>query len=1026
MNLNENHILIGLGGTGGKVLKAFRKRLWTEFTPEEREKLPIAFLYVDSSVEMMQPNDKTWYVLGVNAQFSANEFVNIKGIPLDSIFDNPSGYPGLKGFLGDPEMMKKTIGDVGAAAAQKRRVGRFLFGANVDKYKSALTSQLKKVQSISHASRTNIYIFTGLAGGTGSGSIIDVITQTRNMDVFRQTLSQDGKTGTGIVVNCMIPEITPPGSSDAGRYHANGFAALTELNALMVKQYHPCDVTGVRDRIDFSGISKVCDGLIVYSNTNEHGIIVESFHELPNIVSDFTYSRIFLEQNENTEEFKRSYSFENIESWRIENYEKAKNDIPEPYRAKTISSFGIKRVIIPEEEIKDYFAYTWGREALLQIRFNNWNDDLGYRDTPLNIDAASTAADPQLLDKWHMTDKHLILDLPILRSDDKKWPLFAAYWHGSIAHWATDALKEKMPLNKLTQLCEKGYNNLFRNVGVKGFFEGKMASREDHAKEIVDLIETYLFDKWYSGDFSLFNLLQLIDAIIENTANRRKLFEEREVKVNNMVTALTHEATEDAKAFANSILGTALFKNRKVEAHANILEKLYLRKTEAEGIAFAVSLLGVLNTKLSELRSRIEKFVDTINGAITYSEAMIGSRCQDKVDMNNLEGTVIRFYDQPEVATFAKRISLDKSRQNKMSANVREAIVKQLGNERTFRQANAVFNQEEIEALIENVVRTQVITIHDELLVENNEKIINRSILEQLAERYPDEEARKNFANKVVKESGVFMEFNDAELRRSVPKNDPAQQGLNVNRRIVLVQLPKVEGNERVTAYAEKLKNALKESVESGIQVFVDMNGTRKNEMTVMSISYCFPMRCIRNLEFLKEKYDYLVNNPSTGREARIVLHTEGEGKQFPSLFVAADKPMSELRKDYYPYVILATVMGFIKYADLADGTGRQAYGTITTDDLGLEVLTPYADKFTEIGANMELFTEDFGESIKERVEEAFKNEYLNVNKRQTELVPKVQALIKEVILPECNGNQGSTKFLEFRQYALQALTLLK
>ena len=26
-----NHILIGIGGTGGKVLKAFRKRLWEEF-----------------------------------------------------------------------------------------------------------------------------------------------------------------------------------------------------------------------------------------------------------------------------------------------------------------------------------------------------------------------------------------------------------------------------------------------------------------------------------------------------------------------------------------------------------------------------------------------------------------------------------------------------------------------------------------------------------------------------------------------------------------------------------------------------------------------------------------------------------------------------------------------------------------------------------------------------------------------------------------------------------------------------------
>jgi hypothetical protein len=68
----ENHILVGLGGTGGKVLKAFRKRLYQEFNAEQRAQLPIGFLYVDSSIEMMKPDDKTWQVLGENAQFSEN------------------------------------------------------------------------------------------------------------------------------------------------------------------------------------------------------------------------------------------------------------------------------------------------------------------------------------------------------------------------------------------------------------------------------------------------------------------------------------------------------------------------------------------------------------------------------------------------------------------------------------------------------------------------------------------------------------------------------------------------------------------------------------------------------------------------------------------------------------------------------------------------------------------------------------------------------------------------------------------
>ena len=482
----QNHILIGLGGTGGKVLKAFRKRLFQEYNAEERSQLPIGFLYVDSSVEMMKPDDKTWLVLGQNAQFSDSEFVNVKGIDLNAVLSNPSSYPGLKGTIGDAEVMRKTLGEVGAAAAQKRRAGRILFGSNIDKYKQALMAQYKKVNTISKATRTNIYIFTGLAGGTGSGSIVDVIAQTRLIPQFRDELSQDGKTGTGIVVNAMVPELAPPGTSDAGRYHANGYAALQELNALLSGNFKPYDISGKgqTERLDLDKVNKVADGLILYSNVNEHGYTVESHHELPQILADFTYSRIFLEQYDNTEEFLRSYSYENINDWRVEYYEKAKNGAIQPYRTKAVSSFGFKRVIIPEQEIIEYFSFSFGRQALLQIRYNNWNDDLGFRDTPANRDFTSEVAKNDLQEKWRISNKHLMLELPILPTDENKFGAFAPYWAQIIPKWSQMAEKENQPLAKLEELCTKGYNELFRQVGAVRFYENKTDAREQHAQVI--------------------------------------------------------------------------------------------------------------------------------------------------------------------------------------------------------------------------------------------------------------------------------------------------------------------------------------------------------------------------------------------------------------------------------------------------------------------------------------------------------------------------------------------------------------
>ena len=57
---NSNHILVGLGGTGGKILRAFKMRMFEEFhDDEERKKLPVALLYVDSTDEMMPQDGKS-------------------------------------------------------------------------------------------------------------------------------------------------------------------------------------------------------------------------------------------------------------------------------------------------------------------------------------------------------------------------------------------------------------------------------------------------------------------------------------------------------------------------------------------------------------------------------------------------------------------------------------------------------------------------------------------------------------------------------------------------------------------------------------------------------------------------------------------------------------------------------------------------------------------------------------------------------------------------------------------------------
>lgn len=308
-----NHILIGLGGTGGKVLKAFRKRLWEEFpNAQDRNKLSLGFVYVDSTDEMMNPNDASWKVFGQSAIFTEDEYVNIKSIDLGQILDNPDSYPGLKRVISNPEMMRKTLGEVGAAAGQKRRAGRLLFAANIGKYLATVKNQYSRITEGKNSNKVHIHIFTGLAGGTGSGSIIDAVAQLRADAMFA---GED----TQITVYAMVPELNIPSGCQAGRYQQNGYAALCELSAFNAGAYLPCDVRTGEEHVRVNLQAKKRFGLMVYSNVNENGSVVNSFTELPKLLADTVYFTIFLPTNGSaTDNFIRGFSNENKNDYLVE------------------------------------------------------------------------------------------------------------------------------------------------------------------------------------------------------------------------------------------------------------------------------------------------------------------------------------------------------------------------------------------------------------------------------------------------------------------------------------------------------------------------------------------------------------------------------------------------------------------------------------------------------------------------------------------------------------------------------------
>lgn len=254
-------------------------------------------------------------------------------------------------------------------------------------------------------------------------------------------------------------------------------------------------------------------------------------------------------------------------------------------------------------------------------------------------------------------------------------------------------------------------------MGAVQFYENKTAAREQHAQEICDRIEHYIFDQWKNGELSLYNMLQIIDCIGDEVAKKRKNMEASVQKNRKLIEQLIQKRDLNKKDFAG-VLIQALVKGKYLTKHSTIMQQLMVKQCEVLGAEFAQQMLAVLAVKINMLRNRIETFVATLNEAIEYTDAMVAARCQDEGGINNLQSTVIRFYDQKRVKDFTNRMITDQKRQNGVAAEVRAKLMELIGSEQTFQHANAVIDTETIANLMETVVRQKAIAIHEDVLIE--------------------------------------------------------------------------------------------------------------------------------------------------------------------------------------------------------------------------------------------------------------------------------------------------------------------
>jgi hypothetical protein len=885
-----NHVIVGLGGTGGKVIRAFRKLIYSEFRQEHPPGQEIGYLYIDSSKEMMSTDDPTWKVLGTSVQLPVGGQLVITGEDLSARLENIQTYPGLKPWIGDRALWSEILGSIVGAAlgGQKRRLGRFLFANKVEDFRKQTQSIVRHLQANGDTAVT-FHIVTGLAGGTGSGSVIDVVAQLRSI------YSDPGR--HRIVPYVLLPDQFPPPNWDTGNYHANGFAGLVELNALSTTAYRPIDVvTGAR--LD---LKDPFNGAYVFGNENENGYLADVDKEMPGILGEFLFQKIVVASKVGWRSLERMENAENGDGT-----PETSPGSPTGERSKRFLSFGIKRIAIPEEEIKEYLSLNFARQSILQLRYNNWQETLGFVDDARNVDVASQVRQADVLVRWGMSDEHLTLSLPILPNDDptKRWKTLTTEWESVVPTYKGMAREQDQSvwLDEFSKYMQKRFEESFRNAGVAQFYRTKALARKDMAREVRGRVERELFDDWRNGVRSAAEVARLLAALQSAVADRLLAIDETVVRLQGEVEHSRDQLASNAKQWANlGLLGKLIGKRDDLfDAHGIYMQELYVKLTRLEAWAFGRALLAEIATELADLKSTVDNIVATLHEALRRVSMGIDQRLK-KADGTDLKGHLIRFYDQQLVQAVTKKLATDEAEQRTQTAKVRASLVEVLGPNPSFAAMNVRLGLTDLIDRIETIAERNAIVAHNTLVTEAQEKILGVSIIAKLKERFGgDTQALRTYVSKLVTEAGCFLTINPLEKNRSAPGIPNAVQTL-VEKWIVI--LPKAPEH---AAFVAQLRQSFKDAQPGDLE-FIESDGG-DNQITMIAVKNLFPLRYLGLLPFLQSRYAARIS--SNARRFSLELHTEGSLDSYPSLFA---KSGDELRKEARAYLLVAHAVGDVR-----------------------------------------------------------------------------------------------------------------
>jgi len=441
----------------------------------------------------------------------------------------------------------------------------------------------------------------------------------------------------------------------------------------------------------------------------------------------------------------------------------------------------------------------------------------------------------------------------------------------------------------LSEQCLDRYNAHFRGVGVEAFYEDKRRARSEFSREIINAVQTDLLSAWKEGTVGSAQVGAVLEGLAEYLLQIASQCAETQAKATGILDDREGKLKANFREWQDVGSLSRLLKRHEVvfEAAASNLTSYYESRTLVAASAFASDLVTQVRGGVMELKAQLQRFSARLQETHEIMSKRAASRCDDKGE--DFDTQIVRLYNPDTVRGIVRKFCADRAIQSGQTANVRGELINRGGNEVSIETLAAVGADtlcDMLEATCSRAARDLHLGRNQELR-ESGEAILGLSVIDKLEQRYkgnPDKMRQE--ITRLVNRSLSFVPFDDSEVLKTGPGVLADSQTQNRIRSLLILH-PHASDK---AAFLATLQDAFRTAWKSGgdgvkFITAQDGNAFKGNEMTIVSLVSLFPLRFVRILSVLQDKYKQRMTSADPKR-TQLEVHIEGDGTQHPALFI--------------------------------------------------------------------------------------------------------------------------------------------